>query len=101
MSAATKSAVPGAAKQLLFIGMPAAGKTYWGKRVAQHYHLYFVDLDTLIEEKEKASIASLFDLYGEIVFWERVCLVERTLLARRRVSPLLPAEVAPLASMIT
>ncbi|MCW3123525.1 MAG: shikimate kinase [Flavipsychrobacter sp.] len=51
--------------------MPAVGKTYWGKKIADEYGLSFVDLDMFIEEQEKMTIPELFAQYGEAGFRER------------------------------
>jgi shikimate kinase len=50
---------------IFLIGMPGAGKTYWGKKVADEFGYTFTDLDIYIEKKEKASIATLFEIEGE------------------------------------
>lgn len=55
---------------IFFIGMPAAGKTFWGAKVAQHYGLPFIDLDTFISAEEKTGIPALFEQYGEHAFRE-------------------------------
>jgi shikimate kinase len=59
------------AKLIFLIGMPAAGKTYWGQKLADKYGLQFVDLDVFVSEQEKASISALFASYGENGFRER------------------------------
>jgi len=59
------------AKVIFLIGMPAAGKTYWGEKVAGRYKMTFVDLDSFIAEQEKASISALFAAYGENGFREK------------------------------
>ena len=58
-------------KNLFLVGMPAAGKTYWGNEIAKAYKLPFIDLDIFIVEQEKASISALFAMYGENGFRER------------------------------
>lgn len=58
-------------KLIFLIGMPAAGKTYWGKQVAEGYGLQFIDLDAFVAEQEQASVAALFAMYGEAGFRER------------------------------
>ncbi len=63
--------VPGTAKFIFLVGMPAAGKTYWGSKIAIGYKLPFIDLDVFIAEQEKASISALFAMYGENGFRER------------------------------
>ncbi|MES2701636.1 MAG: shikimate kinase [Bacteroidota bacterium] len=57
---------------IIFItGMPGAGKTWWGRRLAAHYHLPFTDLDDYVAQREQASIPALFAQYGEAGFRER------------------------------
>ena len=56
---------------IFLIGMPGAGKTYWGERVAKQYELPLIDLDEFVAMHEKASIAALFAAYGENGFRER------------------------------
>lgn len=58
-------------KPVFLIGMPGAGKTWWGKRIAAHYSLPFYDLDTLIQEQEGLGIAAIFEQYGVSYFRER------------------------------
>jgi shikimate kinase len=65
-------------KRIIFlIGMPGAGKTYWGGQIAAAYGLDFVDLDKYTSEQEKASVQAIFASYGEAGFREREhkCLV--------------------------
>lgn len=50
---------------IFLIGMPGAGKTYWGSKIADAYQLPFVDLDAYIEQREEASVSALFAKYGE------------------------------------
>lgn len=59
------------AKFIFLIGMPAAGKTYWGRKIADRYSLPFIDLDSFISEQEQASVSALFAMYGEAGFRER------------------------------
>jgi shikimate kinase len=67
--AAQRQRVPGAL--LFLIGMPAVGKTWWGKEAAKVYGLSFTDLDSYIEEREGATIAELFERYGEAGFRDK------------------------------
>jgi len=53
---------------IFLIGMPGAGKTYWGQKIAKTYQLDFIDLDTFIEEKENKKIGKLFEEIGEDSF---------------------------------
>lgn len=57
---------------LIFLtGMPGAGKTYWGAKIATACGWQFADLDTCIAQEEMASIPALFASYGESGFRER------------------------------
>lgn len=53
---------------LLFIGMPGAGKSYLGKRAAEKFHRPFVDTDKCIEEKAGMPIPKIFETFGEEYF---------------------------------
>ena len=55
---------------LFLIGMPGAGKTYWGKRLALEYGLGHTDLDECIEEIACKTIPQIFREDGEEVFRE-------------------------------
>ncbi len=55
---------------LFLIGMPGAGKTYWGKRLALQYGLGHTDLDESIEEQAGKTIAQIFREDGEEAFRE-------------------------------
>jgi shikimate kinase len=46
----------------------ATGKSTIGKQLAKALQYQFVDLDTYIEEKEKKTIPTIFDQYGETTF---------------------------------
>lgn len=56
-------------KQTIFIiGFMTAGKTREGKRLAKMMNRKFIDLDRLIEEREKKSVAEIFSEKGEKYF---------------------------------
>lgn len=55
---------------LFLVGMPGAGKTYWGKIFAQEYGLQHTDLDESIEEQAGNTIAQIFREDGEEAFRE-------------------------------
>lgn len=61
---------------LFLIGMPGAGKTEWGRRVAAAYGLPFFDLDREIETRTCETIETIFASRGEATFRE----VEATVL---------------------
>ena len=56
---------------IFLVGMPAAGKTYWGGKIASAYNLAFTDLDLYIERQEDAAIPALFARYGEDGFRQK------------------------------
>ena len=50
------------------VGYMAAGKTTFGKALAEKLHLPFIDLDHFIEEKEGKTITEIFKEKGEKEF---------------------------------
>ncbi len=50
------------------IGFSGSGKTTLGQRVAESLGYDFVDLDALIEQREKKSIPAIFEEKGELYF---------------------------------
>jgi shikimate kinase len=50
------------------VGFSGSGKTTLGKRLAQSLGYDFVDLDALIEQREKKTISALFEEKGELYF---------------------------------
>lgn len=68
-------------KILFFIGMPGAGKTVWGKKLAAHFHWSFFDLDQYIEERESKTIAQLFELSGEAAFRKKETIALKNIVA--------------------
>ena len=55
-------------KNLVLTGMMGVGKSTIGKRLAKKLRLKFIDLDKIIEKKEKNSIKDIFDINGEDYF---------------------------------
>lgn len=53
------------------IGMPGAGKTYWGRRLADKYCLEFTDLDEYIEQQQGREVREIFAKEGEEYFREK------------------------------
>lgn len=53
---------------IFLIGMPAAGKTYWGNKIADAFSLPFTDLDDYMEQQEGLSIPEIFSQQGESGF---------------------------------
>lgn len=52
----------------VLIGYMGSGKSSIGKLFAKKNNLYFIDLDTYIEQKENMSITEIFNNKGEIYF---------------------------------
>lgn len=57
-------------EKIFLIGFMGSGKTTLGKKIASHLHLSFIDMDHYIEEKEKRTITSIFEMDGEARFRE-------------------------------
>ncbi|MEQ8241381.1 MAG: shikimate kinase [Cyclobacteriaceae bacterium] len=54
--------------KIYLIGLPATGKSYFGKKLAERLVHDFVDLDAYIEEKAGQTIAEIFSEKGEDYF---------------------------------
>lgn len=53
---------------LFLMGMPGAGKTYWGRVLSAAYSQPFFDTDAMIEQQEGMAITQLFREKGEAYF---------------------------------
>lgn len=67
--------------KIFLIGFMGSGKTTVGKQLALLLHADFIDLDKLIEEKEQASISTIFERNGEQYFRERESFFLKSLAA--------------------
>lgn len=56
--------------RIFLVGYMGSGKSRWGKMIANHYGLRFIDLDTHIEEREGMTIPEIFAKYNEEGFRE-------------------------------
>ncbi len=56
-----------------------AGKSYWGKQLADHWQLPYYDLDEVIVEAEEMAISDIFATKGEDYFREKESLLLREL----------------------
>lgn len=50
---------------IFLIGMPGAGKTFWGEKIAAAYQLDFFDTDEMMERQEGITVSEIFRQYGE------------------------------------
>ena len=55
-------------ENLVLIGMMGVGKSTVGKRLAKKLKLKFIDIDEIIEKKEKKTIKEIFEIKGENYF---------------------------------
>lgn len=53
---------------IFLVGMPCAGKSFWGAKLAPAHKLSFVDLDKYIEQKAGKTIEAIFAEDGEDAF---------------------------------
>lgn len=53
---------------IYLIGFMASGKSSFGKKLARHLSMEFLDLDQFIEEQEEMSINDIFAIKGESYF---------------------------------
>ena len=51
-------------KNLLLTGMMGVGKSTIGKKLAKKLKLKFIDIDQIIEKKEKRTIKEIFESKG-------------------------------------
>lgn len=65
---------------IVLIGFMGSGKTSVGKALARQLFKDFVDVDTVIEEEQNASINEIFENKGEVYFrsLEQKCINELT-----------------------
>ncbi len=55
-------------KKIFLIGFMGSGKSTFGKKLAKELNTTFIDLDKVIEEKAKCSVADIFKYLGEDTF---------------------------------
>ncbi|MDR2840709.1 MAG: shikimate kinase [Paludibacter sp.] len=56
--------------RIFLVGYMGSGKSFFGKRIAEHLGIGFLDLDTVIESKYRQSISDIFAQFGETQFRE-------------------------------
>lgn len=57
--------------KIYLLGFMGAGKSYWGKQLADHWKLHFYDLDEVIVAEEEMAISDIFATKGEDYFREK------------------------------
>ena len=55
-------------KKIFLLGFMGSGKSTLGKKIANHLHVSFFDLDNEIENEEKSAVAQIFEKGGEEYF---------------------------------
>jgi shikimate kinase len=75
---APEKAPPKPPKTIVLVGLMGAGKSYIGRRLAQHFGIPFVDADEEIEKAAGCTIPEIFERYGEPHFRDG----ERRVIAR-------------------
>lgn len=90
-----REAAGGAGGHLVLVGLPGAGKSSIGRRVADALDRPFLDFDVELERQEARTVSALFAERGEPAF--RALEVELT----RRVAGSAPAVLAPGGGWIT
>ncbi|MPV86804.1 shikimate kinase [Ostreibacterium oceani] len=60
---------------IVLVGPMGAGKTTLGKKIAQHFHVPFIDVDDTIEQHLGVDIQTIFDTEGESGFRSREAAV--------------------------
>ncbi|PUZ21683.1 shikimate kinase [Chitinophaga parva] len=54
--------------KIFLLGFMGAGKSFWGKQLADQYHLPFYDLDEVIVQDEEMAVSDIFATKGEEYF---------------------------------
>ncbi|GAA0545294.1 shikimate kinase [Chitinophaga japonensis] len=65
--------------KIFLIGFMGAGKTYWGKQLAEHWELPYYDLDEVIVAEEAMAVSDIFATKGEDYFREKESALLREL----------------------
>ena len=65
-------------KTIVLTGMSGVGKSSVAKSFATNFGFSFIDIDSLIEEKEKMTISDIFATKGEDYFRDAECGIIKT-----------------------
>ncbi|HEY0272329.1 MAG TPA: shikimate kinase [Chitinophaga sp.] len=57
--------------KIFLLGFMGAGKSFWGRQLADHYQLPFYDLDEVIVQDEEMTISDIFASKGEDYFRQK------------------------------
>lgn len=66
---------------IFLVGMPAAGKTYWGRLISHTCNMGFVDMDEYLEETYGHTIPYIFQQEGETSFRKKEQAVLQKIIA--------------------
>lgn len=58
------------AKNIVLIGMPGAGKSTIGPLISEFYGMHYIDIDTIVSQKENKSPREIVNEYGVDKFLE-------------------------------
>jgi shikimate kinase len=72
------------AKVVFLVGMPGCGKSTVGRALAEEVGYTFLDLDTLIEEQEGATVPQVFERKGQAYFREAEARALRQMTEEKR-----------------
>lgn len=75
---------PAAPQRVVLVGFMGSGKTSVGRALAGLVGWSFVDLDALVEERERRSVAAIFRESGEAAFREAELRAARAIARRER-----------------
>lgn len=74
-------------KGLILVGMPGAGKSFWARKLGEHWGWVSLDLDDFLVEREGRTIEQIMEADGEAGFREKESLALEALLAGVESSP--------------
>lgn len=71
---------------IFLVGMPAAGKTYWGRLISRAYNWDFIDMDEYLEKTYQQSIPDIFEKEGETSFRKKEQFILREIISAATVN---------------
>jgi shikimate kinase len=71
--------------RICLMGMPASGKSHFGRYIAQRLDYEYIDTDSWIQKEEDMTIPQIFEKYGEMYFREKEQLALQSLIHQEKV----------------